>query len=73
MEIFGLVTGIWTELLTWLSSSFSSVSLFFVSGTGTETDPYKLTFPGVFAVVMAGVALILLIFNLIRSFLPMRG
>lgn len=73
MEIFGLVTGIWTELLTWLSSSFASVSSFFVSGTGAEGDPYKLTFPGVFAVVMAGVALILLIFNLIRSFLPMRG
>ena len=73
MEIFGMITEVWTALMTWLVSLFPQITTFFVTGTGADGDPYKLTFPGVFAVVMSGVALILLVFNLVRSFLPMRG
>lgn len=68
--MIGLVTETWTAVMTWLVTLFPEVTKFFVTGTGESAE---LTFAGVFAVVMAGVALILLVFNLIRSFLPMRG
>lgn len=66
------ITTVWTALATWLVGIFPQVTKFFYvaneSGTGGE-----LTFAGIMAVVMAGIALVLLVFNLIRSFLPMRG
>lgn len=68
--MFASFTTIWTELLTWFVSLFSSLQTIFVTSTG---DSYQLTFVGVCAIVMAGVALILLAFNLIRSFISMRG
>lgn len=62
------ITGVWTAVINWLTSIFPLVTEFFYNA---ETN--SLTFAGVLAVIMAGVALILLVFNLIRSFLPMRG
>ncbi len=60
------ITSVWTSVLAWLAGVFPTVTAFFWTGE-------ELTFMGYFAVVMAGVALVLLVFNLIRSFLPMRG
>lgn len=68
--MIGLFTEVWTALLTWFVTLFPEIQKFFVTGTG---DAQSLTFAGVCAVIMAGIALILLVFNLIRSFLPMRG
>ena len=62
------ITDVWTAVINWLTSIFPLVTEFFYSA---ETN--ALTFAGALAVIMAGVALILLVFNLIRSFLPMRG
>lgn len=62
------ITDVWTAVINWLTSIFPLVTGFFYNA---ETK--ALTFVGVLAVIMAGVALILLVFNLIRSFLPMRG
>lgn len=57
---------IWTAISTFLTGLFPSIiSLFYADGV--------LTFVGVMAVIMAGVAMILLVFNLIRSFFAMRG
>ena len=57
---------IWTGLASFLTTLFPQViSLFYVDGA--------LTFVGVMAVIMAGVSLVLLVFNLIRSFFAMRG
>lgn len=67
-----LFTEVWTQILTFFTSIFPAVSQFFVTPASGET-PMQLTFMGVCAVIMAGIALILLVFNLIRSFLPMRG
>lgn len=59
-------TEIWTGVSSFLVSLFPTLlELFYVEG--------NLTFVGVMAVIMAGVALILLVFNLIRSFFAMRG
>lgn len=62
------ITDVWTAVINWLTGIFPLVTEFFYNA---ETK--ALTFAGVLAVIMAGVALILLVFNLIRSFLPMRG
>lgn len=59
-------TEVWTAVSTYLTSLFPSIiELFYADNT--------LTFVGVMAVIMAGIALILLVFNLIRSFFAMRG
>ena len=57
---------VWSAISTFLTGLFPSIiALFYVDGA--------LTFVGVMAVVMAGIAIILLVFNLIRSFFAMRG
>lgn len=55
-------------MATFLTSLFPKVIELFYNSTNNE-----LTFVGVMAVVMAGIALILLVFNLIRSFFAMHG
>ena len=65
-------TAVWTEVMTFFVTIFQKISgIFWTPGAGEE--PGKLTFVGIMAIIMAGVALILLVFNLIRSFFPMRG
>lgn len=64
-------TEVWSAIMTWFATLFPVVSQFFA--TTTSDGKVELTFVGTCAVIMAGVALILLVFNLIRSFLPMRG
>lgn len=61
---------VWNEVVTFLVSLFPQIeSIFYTTGENGGA----LTFVGVMAVIMAGVALVLLVFNLIRSFLAMRG
>ena len=71
-------TQVWTALCTWFTTLFPAVTEFFYDTTADteffyDTTAEELTFAGTCAVIMAGVSLILLVFNLIRSFLPMRG
>lgn len=69
--MIGAFTQVWTALLTWFVTLFESItSIFVTTGTGGAVE---LTFIGTCAIIMAGVALILLSFNLIRSFVRMRG
>ena len=66
------VTSVWESVVTFITGLFSKItSLFYTPGTGDAAG--SLTFVGVMAVIMAGVAILLLVFNLIRSFFPMRG
>ena len=69
--MIGLFTEVWTAVMTWFVTLFPQVTQFFV--TTSADGAQELTFAGVCAVIMAGIALVLLVFNLIRSFLPMRG
>ncbi len=63
---------VWTELVAFLTSLFPSLTaLFWTAGTDGGTG--SLTFVGVMAIVMAGISIVLLVFNLIRSFFTMRG
>lgn len=61
------ITEVWLSLTEYLVDLFPNITaLFYVADTG-------LTFVGILAVIMAGISIALLVFNLIRSFLPMRG
>lgn len=59
-------TAVWTAIVSFIVDMFGDITEVFWNGT-------SLTFVGTMAVIMAGVALLLLVFNLIRSFLVMRG
>lgn len=61
-------TEVWTGISTYLTDLFPKVTALFY-----DAESSKLTFVGTMAVIMAGIALILLVFNLIRSFFAMRG
>jgi hypothetical protein len=64
--IISQFVAVWTELTTFLVGLFPSVmELFFADGS--------LTFVGVMAVIMGGISIVLLIFNLIRSFFSFHG
>jgi hypothetical protein len=62
------ITGVWSEVVTYLVSLFSSITELFYDTTGSS-----LTFIGTIAVIMAGISIMLLVFNLIRSFFSFRG
>ena len=66
------ITAVWESVVSFITGLFSDITtLFYTPGTGDAAG--SLTFVGVMAVIMAGVAILLLVFNLIRSFFPMRG
>ena len=57
---------VWNAIVDFLAGLFPTLTeLFYSQG--------ELTFIGIMAIVMAGVSLILLVWNLIRSFFNMRG
>ncbi len=68
-------TTAWGQVLTFFISIFAKLQEIFWVPAVTEPEPVPghLTFIGIMAIIMAGVALILLVFNLIRSFFAMRG
>ncbi len=59
---------VWTSIASFLVTLFPQLIALFWNSTDNT-----LTFVGVMAVIMAGIAIILLVFNLIRSFFAMRG
>lgn len=64
--------GVWGEIMSFIVTIFTNMSQVFWDTTANE-GAGGLTFVGIMAIIMAGVALVLLVFNLIRSFFPMRG
>lgn len=63
---------VWGEVMRFFVTIFTNLQSVFWDATANE-GAGALTFIGIMAIIMAGVALILLVFNLIRSFFPMRG
>lgn len=67
MTILESFIAVWQALVDYLIDLFPTVfGLFYDPTTG-------LTFVGVMAVIMAGISLLLLVWNLIRSFFTMHG
>ena len=63
MNLITSVTGVWSEVSEWLVTHISSLQAIFYSA---ETG---LTFIGILAVTSVGIAIFLLVMNIIRSFL----
>lgn len=57
---------VWEAVSTFLTTLFNPITALFWSGE-------SLTFVGTMAVIMAGISIVLLVFNLIRSFFSMHG
>lgn len=66
------ITQVWGQVVSYITSNFSNITALFWTPASGEVAG-SLTFVGTLAVIMAGVSLMLLVFNLIRSFLSMRG
>lgn len=65
-SIISAFADVWTELASFMVGLFPDlIALFYADGA--------LTFVGVMAVIMAGISIMLLVWNLIRSFFSMRG
>lgn len=64
--MIGTIVGVWESITTYLVGLFPTIAGIFYAEN-------ELTFIGTLAVVMAGISLVLLIFNLIRSFIKMRA
>ncbi len=65
------ITEVWTAVVTFVTGLFGDITSLFY--TASAEGPGELTFVGTMAVIMAGIAIMLLVWNLIRSFFPMRG
>lgn len=57
-------TNVWTAILTWITTSMSSVQAVFYDSTNST-----LTFLGVLAIVGVAIGICLLIINKVRDFL----
>ena len=60
------ITGVWTSILTWLTSSMGSIQSIFYDSSEAE-----LTFLGVLAVCGVAIAICLKIFFVVRDFLKL--
>lgn len=63
------LTAIWTELVAFLVTLFPAIEGIFVKSGANGTE---LTYVGLLCAIGLGVSMILLVFNLVRSFLYAR-
>lgn len=66
--MIGSITEIWTEVMTWITTSLGSVQAVFYSTTDQE-----LTFLGVLAVIGVSIGIGFLIIGVVQNFLHLRG
>lgn len=64
MGIIGAITGAWTQVMTWLTTSMASVQTVFYADN-------SLTFLGTLCVISVAIGVSLLIVNIIKSFLQL--
>lgn len=65
--VISQITGVWTSMMEWISSSFAPITeLFYTSEAG-------LTFLGTLAVIAIGISVFFLLMGVIQNFLHLRG
>lgn len=65
-SLIGSITGVWSEIMTWITTSLASVqTVFYAEGA--------LTFLGVLAVIGVAIGVVFLIIGVIQNFLHLRG
>lgn len=63
MTVIESLTGVWTSIMTWITTSITSLeSLFYNSETG-------LTFVGVLTVTALAISIVIMLVQMVRSFL----
>lgn len=62
------ITTVWTDVMTWIVSSISSVQSVFYNSTDSS-----LTFLGVLAVISVAIGIAFLVIGVIQNFLRLRG
>lgn len=67
MSIIQAITGVFTEMGTWISSAVTNLLPMFYATEG------GLTFLGVLAVASLGISITFLLINVISNFLHFRG
>lgn len=64
--MIGTITTVWTEVMTWITSSLASVQEVFYQENA-------LTFLGVQAVISVAIGIAFLLIGVIQNFLHLRG
>lgn len=64
--MIGTITSVWTEVMTWVTTSLGSVQTVFY-------DEGALTFLGTLAVIGVSIGIAFLIIGVIQNFLKLRG
>lgn len=60
------ITQVWTEIMTWITTSLASVQTVFYDGNA-------LTFLGVLAVIGVAISIAFLVIGVIQNFLKLRS
>ena len=60
------ITSVWTEVMTWITTSLSSVQTVFYAEN-------SLTFMGTLAVITVAIGVVFLLIGVIQNFLKLRG
>lgn len=65
-SMISAITGVWTSVMTWITTSLASVqTVFYAEGA--------LTFLGVLAVISVAIGIAFLVIGVIQNFLKLRG
>ena len=64
--MIGTITTVWTEVMTWITTSLASVQEVFYADNA-------LTFLGVLAVISVAIGIAFLLIGVIQNFLHLRG
>lgn len=62
------ITGVWTEIMTWITTSLASVQTVFYNSSSGD-----LTFLGTLAVISVAIGVGFLLIGVIQNFLHLRG
>lgn len=60
------ITGVWTDIMEWVTTSLSSVQTVFYAEN-------QLTFLGVLAVITVAIGIVFLLIGVVQRFLKLRG
>lgn len=70
--MIGTITQVWTEIMTWVTTSLGQVQdVFYTAGVDGATG--SLTFLGVLAVISVAIGVAFLLIGVIQNFLHLRS
>lgn len=70
--MIGTITQVWTEIMTWVTTSLGQVQDVFYT-VGADGAAGELTFLGVLAVISVAIGIVFLLIGVIQNFLHLRS